>query len=57
MWTYLIYNNGTEVENLTPGTFATEAEAMQAAESEIDDLCPPLSPNRKYYRAVTTLAD
>lgn len=56
MWTYLIYANGKEVENLTPGTFANEAEAMEAAESEIDDLCPPLSPNRKYYRAVTALA-
>lgn len=56
-WTYVIYHSGSVVENIDADVFATEKEAEEAGESQLDDLCPPLSPNRKYYRAVTTLAD
>ena len=50
-WSYLIFNSGREVEDLLPSLHETEAGAKRAAEGEIDDLCPPHSPNRRFYRA------
>lgn len=57
MYTFLIFNNGREVENLDAGTYATESEAMEAGNSALDDLCPPGSPMRCRYYVGTRTAE
>lgn len=50
MFTFAIFNNGREVDNLDAGTYPTEALARDAALVALDDLCPVGSPNRGTYR-------
>lgn len=50
-YTFVIFNNGREVENLDAGTFATHEEALAAAEAALDDVCPKGSNMRRFYRA------
>ena len=56
MFTWIILHNGREVENLSAGKYATEAEADHAGLVVLDDLCPLASPNRRYYRVVVVRA-
>jgi hypothetical protein len=49
-WSYRIFNNGAEVENLDATLHETEDGALRAAKNNLDDLCPERSPNRRFYR-------
>lgn len=49
MYTYTITNNGREIEDLDPGTFADPALAAIAASDQLDMLCPPGSKLRRFY--------
>ena len=52
-WTYVITNNGREVENLDAGAYPTEQAAQEAAADTLDTLCPPLQDRRRYRVIVT----
>lgn len=54
-YTFTIYHNGREVENLDPWSYATEEESERAGLAELDSLCPRHSPNRKFYRVETMI--
>lgn len=56
MFTFAIFNNGREVDNLDAGTYPTEALARDAGLVALDDLCPIGSPNRVTYRVGTRRA-
>lgn len=56
-YTYAIFSNGREVENLEAGVFATAEEAEAAGNAALDDLCPQGSPYRAYYRVEVLPAD
>lgn len=50
MYTYVIFNNGREVENIDAGEYETRQEAEAAGLEALDYLCPKGSPNRRFYR-------
>lgn len=51
-YTFRVTNNGREVENLGEENYAfdSEQEAVVQGETVLDDLCPRLSPTRRFYR-------
>lgn len=57
MYTYALIDNGRELDNVEPGVFATEAEALADGERELDMVCPRGSPHRRYYRVEARAVD
>ena len=49
-YTFVIFHNGREVENIRPLPYFNPTYAELAAQDAIDDLCPVGSPNRAAYR-------
>jgi len=52
--TFRILNNGREVENIHADEYPTMEEAFCAGVNAVDDLCPRMSPNRRFYSVETT---
>lgn len=50
VYTFAIFDNGREIENVEPGAYLTEEAARECGEARLDDYCPKGSPNRKAYR-------
>ena len=53
MFSYSLFDNGTEIEGVRADVYFTEAEAAQAAMQQLDDYCPRLSEMRRFYRFET----
>ena len=56
-FTFVLFDNGREIENVDLPSFATEAEAEAAIESALDDYCPRGSANRRFYRGDVVRAE
>jgi len=56
MFTFVLFDNGREIENVGAGTYASEVEAQVAGEAALDDYCPRGSAHRSFYRAETVEA-
>ena len=52
-YTFALIDNGREIDNIDADSFDTEDEARAAGERELDNVCPKLSPTRKFYRVET----
>ena len=50
MHDYTIYDNGRELDNLSPHWFATPIEASRAMTAAMDDVCPQGSDSRRFIR-------
>ena len=49
-YTYALFNNGREIDDVEAGEFSSEAEATEAARAALDDMCPPKSEHRRFWR-------